>query len=506
MRTPLFALTLGGYLLLCAWVWPFTMDDAFISYRYAKHIGDGVGPLWNLADKAHPIEGYTSFLYVWLLGGIRLLTRVDVVVLGKILGPVLGLLLAGSIMRAVQRHQLRGAAAATALSCMVLPFMALNSVSGMETMLFMLWNWWCVMTCVRLLDAPAPSAAWLFVLSGLAGTFTRPEFAAAFLLMAAYVWWQRPAVRAALVKAFVLCYVLPGILVTVWRYAYYGNVVPYSFYAKQASGLSATGIGYVARFIGICALPYLVLAATGWHALRHRHRQLVTVVGLNLVVACGYFSTTKPLMGWWFRFLLPQVPLIALCAGVALAGQSAPARGLVRPARIAAIGWLLIANLAYVPVIALFVTWNKADEDRMRDLGTRLRPLARDDRWMLYYDVGSIVYESDWNTQDEVSLNTDRIWRRPPCSTQRDVVLRKSWAADIPNPCPGLYRPIADLPFATREPSDTYTMRVFVRNDVAYADELQAALRKGWPEPFRRPASWLSRYVDFFDRFVRNPN
>ena len=150
------ALVIGIYLLLCTWVWSFTMDDAFISFRYAKHIADGVGPIWNLADKAEPVEGFTTFLYVWLLGGLRLATRGDPVLLGKIAGVAAMLLLAASVATAIRRQAVTATAALVGLSFLVLPFAALNSVSGMETSLFMLCNWLCTMAAVRAVENTAP--------------------------------------------------------------------------------------------------------------------------------------------------------------------------------------------------------------------------------------------------------------------------------------------------------------------------------------------------------------
>jgi len=71
---------------LATWSWPFTMDDAVISFRYAVRLGDGLGPVWNLADRARPVEGSTSCLYVFGLGALRFLTGLDVVATSKWLG------------------------------------------------------------------------------------------------------------------------------------------------------------------------------------------------------------------------------------------------------------------------------------------------------------------------------------------------------------------------------------------------------------------------------------
>ena len=50
----------------------FPFDDAFITFRYAEHVASGNGLVWNIGGPH--TEGYTNFLFVLLLAGIRFLT------------------------------------------------------------------------------------------------------------------------------------------------------------------------------------------------------------------------------------------------------------------------------------------------------------------------------------------------------------------------------------------------------------------------------------------------
>ncbi len=45
-------------------IWPFTIDDMYISLRYAKHWAAGDGLVWNVS--AAPVEGYSNFSFVVL--------------------------------------------------------------------------------------------------------------------------------------------------------------------------------------------------------------------------------------------------------------------------------------------------------------------------------------------------------------------------------------------------------------------------------------------------------
>ena len=44
----------------------FLGDDSFISFRYAKHLTEGQGLVWNPGER---VEGYTNFLWVLLMAG-----------------------------------------------------------------------------------------------------------------------------------------------------------------------------------------------------------------------------------------------------------------------------------------------------------------------------------------------------------------------------------------------------------------------------------------------------
>lgn len=553
--------TLVPFSLLAAWLWPYTMDDAFISDRYALHIAQGFGPIWNLADHASPVEGFTSFLHVWLLGGLSFITGADVVFTGKFIGVVASAILLLAVAREVLRYQLSGAAALVAFSVFILPFTIMHSVSGMETSMYMLWYFLAAITAVRLLNTPSARMVWVFVLLGLLGTLTRPEFALPFLVMTGYLWWRLPAVRPTLLKAIFAAYVVPGLAVTFWRYSFYGDIVPNPFHVKQAQDINRWGINAAVMFVGYCAMPYLIIVAARWRYLWQSHRDLLVLVSLNLAVSIAYFTTTVPLMNIAFRFLLPQIPMLALLAAVSLNKQSLFSWGVLTSAKtlkfvlaallvlspvaiiiavvpglawwfryllpllplfawlgfivflgdnarfglprpfIQAIGVALLVMiiLAPIPLLVRLLPIHYSHESRYREVGQRLNQFSAPDRWMVFHDVGALVYDSEWNTIDVVGLNTLKENIQSPCEMQTDLVLTYTWqkSEDIPNPCPGTYVPNADLPFVKNAFLDSF-MRVYARSDITYAKELRASLLDDWPGQAVREADWLSWYWTSF--------
>ncbi len=61
---------------------PWTLDDAFISMRYAWNLAHGSGLVYNAGD---PVEGYTNFLWTVLLAPAALVGK-DMVLWAKVLG------------------------------------------------------------------------------------------------------------------------------------------------------------------------------------------------------------------------------------------------------------------------------------------------------------------------------------------------------------------------------------------------------------------------------------
>src|SRR5260221_672665 len=51
---------------LHAWQRAFLIDDAFISFRYARHLLEGYGLVYNAGER---VEGYTNFLWTLIIAG-----------------------------------------------------------------------------------------------------------------------------------------------------------------------------------------------------------------------------------------------------------------------------------------------------------------------------------------------------------------------------------------------------------------------------------------------------
>jgi hypothetical protein len=264
---------------------------------------------------------------------------------------------------------------------------------------------------------------------------------------------------------------------------------------KQGGGITRAGVIYVSRFLAVIGLPYLLWSAFGFSAVWKRHRDVVAVVGIACGVPFLYFTTTLPLMGWWQRLLLPQVPLLAWLAATALQSRRSLGWPIGRLRAVTPGVLLVLLTAAHLPAIAWWLPGHHQHELRYRAVGERLAPFAAPERWLTYWDVGAVVYESDWNTLDVVGLNTR--WSRigHHCEMRTDLVLAHTISGgEMTNPCDGLYELVAELPFLTRNDQVDARMAIFARNDIDYREDLREALLADWPAPWVNRAPRLGAY------------
>src|SRR5512147_2686878 len=74
-----------------------TFDDAYITFRYARHLAEGYGlGAWN--HTGDRVEGYSSLLWTLLLGGAAWL-GVDVRIASKVFGTAAALIVIAVLFR-----------------------------------------------------------------------------------------------------------------------------------------------------------------------------------------------------------------------------------------------------------------------------------------------------------------------------------------------------------------------------------------------------------------------
>ncbi|HLQ38584.1 MAG TPA: hypothetical protein VK348_12325, partial [Planctomycetota bacterium] len=312
-------------------------DDAFISFRYARNLADGLGLVFNAEER---VEGFSNFLWT-LLCALATALGGDPVAFAQWLGIACFAATVPVTVWAGRRLLpdapcLPLAAASVALHAHLQEFAS----CGLETAAFVL----VVTALTGVVAGAAGTRAWL--LAGLLAAIAallRPDGAIFGLLggCAALAAVRRQR------RWRPLAYVLPGIGLFVpfllWRYVYYGELLPNTFYAKSADepyagqGLRYCWLFFTSYWVLLPALPALVVLALR----RGSRRAGVWLLGCTLAY-CGFVVW----VGGDFmfaRFLLPVMPLLYLALELA-------ARTLL-PARfgIPALVLVAVATLLWQP-------------------------------------------------------------------------------------------------------------------------------------------------------------
>jgi hypothetical protein len=403
-------------------------EDAFISFRYAANLVDGLGLVYNPGER---VEGYSNFLWTVLMAGGMALGA-DPVPLSRFAGLAFATILIALVYRvAWQEDRSRGvthglvAAAFVAAS----PSIATEGVQGLETVFFAL-----LVTAGTLLGIESrrtDTGTRLAVMSGLVlalASMTRPEGLGVLgLLLAGSCAFQISRRRFAphrsdlVTSAAFVALFAPYWL---WRFAYYGYPFPNTFYAKTGGGWRHVlrGLEYLRDFaLGNPVLIVTTLACIVAVILTLSRRRddppradpFDLVAGTLLVGYLGYVAIVGGDFKATFRFVIPVLPLWALWLdrrlSLGLAGRSIRARRAV-------VGLLLAAIVAGGAVQvrpslrwAADRTW---DLERRTAAGLWLRAHARPGETLAIHSAGIIPYYSGLYTIDMWGLNDLHIGHR----------------------------------------------------------------------------------------------
>jgi arabinofuranosyltransferase len=231
MRVCWFLLPVVIFLLMVTYVFPFAIDDAYISLRYAENWANGYGPVFNTGER---VEGYTNFLLVvieMLLFKLGLEGLFPV----KIFSILCGIALLG-IVELFTWKRYRSIFLATCAGLLVGTSspLAFWAVGGLETTLFTLLVTSGVLLEVLWLQGNLPNSA--NAAKGLIlfmAVLARPD-AAIFVAVAAsydFVYsWGRKSWSGFIV--FLASFSCPAFIYLAWKLHFYGQIIPLPVYTK----------------------------------------------------------------------------------------------------------------------------------------------------------------------------------------------------------------------------------------------------------------------------------
>ncbi len=310
-------------LIHCSYYLGWTIDDPYISYRYAENLVAGNGLVFNPGEY---VEGYSNFLFTLLLALFRS-AGLSAVYVSRLLGFVSLIMLFWFFYRALDK-ELYNPSNLPLIRFFALYFIALDAsisfwgVSGLETGFYTLLLTMAWIGLVR--EDRSRSSPLIVSLIFTLVALCRPEG----ILFFAVCWFSdalriiiksdRNLFRRLILRTIPLAIIF--LIYNFWRFDYYDSLLPNTFYAKATGDPAeriAVGIEYSVRFIlfngGLLFFLILIPLLGKMKTNPSVYRAVEFCVGgLFFVVYSG-----GDWMPFW-RFMAPLIPMLGYLMGLGL--------------------------------------------------------------------------------------------------------------------------------------------------------------------------------------------
>ncbi|MCB9886518.1 MAG: hypothetical protein H6838_13575 [Planctomycetes bacterium] len=404
-------------------------DDAYITYRFADNLVDGMGLRWN--PTSPPCEGYTNLLHLLLIAALHCMgVDLPVASLAVSIAAVLGIV---AVLATVIPWRER-TAPLVALPTFVLlatQDLRVHASSGLETVLFGFLAVAFVALMPRLLG-PARQVGWGMLCGalGLALVWARPDGGLVVVMALAVVtfvcWREKNNWRGAV--ACGLTFAVALLAYVAWKLVYFGHLLPNPYYMKATQpgwpGLGPT-LEYLSAYrwellVGVGVMAGAAVRRGRAAPARQRDR-LVPMITLAVFGAwLAYTARIVHEIGFSHRFSWHLIPLLTF-------GATAAASGLLgrigaRP-WIAAASWLVLAlelgTVAWRVPSALSSLGSPATvpplSQQFERMGVALHDFGRGwDLRILCSNAGITPFLSRAHHIDPAGLTDDGFCRRTP--------------------------------------------------------------------------------------------
>ncbi len=227
------------------------VDDAGITFAYARNLAQGNGLVSQ--PGAAPVEGYSNFTWVALLSPLFLVKLFNPVVTPKVISFILILITFITTHMTFRLITPRFNIA----SAIVLSLLSINvsfvawTTSGLENPLLVLLLSQLFYWTVKYNHAGNENRTKITYGLGLIAAFiamSRPEgiiyFLAFPLLLLAQIAWRRVPAKPAMKNLFNYWtfFAWPLVAFLLFRYFYFGDILPNTFYAKQTASVANLGL------------------------------------------------------------------------------------------------------------------------------------------------------------------------------------------------------------------------------------------------------------------------
>lgn len=329
------ALILAGFLyaaIVLTYFPKWTVDDAFITFRYAENLAEHGQLNWNIGEQ--PIEGYTGVALPLILAlGIKL--GISPPTLTHIIGISAYFFTALMLFFVLKKLNILNYARVVILGLyFTFPFLFTHAWSGLETMLFL-----AGITIVLFAYLKTVFNEWpirYLMLCLFATSLIRPEGVALSLIMIGISgYWLYKNKRSGLkifLRQSLLWFFLPAAVYFFWRLHYYGDWLPSTYYAKAIAGFHLNHlkdlVHFLINFFAAPAFAVSLLLTINPDQIKQElsvpDEQARTQAIMGLIIGgmlfifavAMQFTGAKLRMNYSYRFFVPFIPIILITFGI----------------------------------------------------------------------------------------------------------------------------------------------------------------------------------------------
>ncbi len=414
----------------------FVQDDSYITFRYVKNFTDGHGLVFNIGER---VEGYTCFLWVMLLSLFKIL-GFSFISFSQTIGIIFSLLALYFTFRiSTDIFNKEGTAIyisvfslGAAAMLMANGAFAYWSVSGMETGMFgflITLGIYLYLKEIKRGGTGFNYSSIVFLLASL----TRPEGNLIFAVTVLHkiiitVRAKKENKISGLISKnniiWISAYVVPAVIFMIWRYSYYGYLLPNTFYAKTGGSLEyiKSGLNYFTDFASTYGL-YGLLLIIPFFTIRNKEKfNLYLYLLMVFYVFCLYVifiggDVLRPA-----RFFVPLLPVfyILVQEGTAsLFKMFEKKNSFTLSTSFGAIAFLMIAFVTFKPQFDQIKKYSELENglvDKMRISGQWLKNKQTASGKTLTVaatTIGAISYYSEVTLIDMLGLTDKEVAHNP---------------------------------------------------------------------------------------------
>lgn len=378
-------------------------EDAAMLLRYADHLAQGHGIVWNIGEA--PVDGATDFLFMVLVAGLARM-GMDVTVAARILTLGAHLLTIAVVYRMVAMRPRGTVVAACASALVIATGPGLNYCEALfGTTVFALAGLVTYSYFLRMMeDEDRPGLTVGFAIAGILTGLIRPEGVILVIgMLSSLLWYLRGKMRKQLIMRFLILFCIPGLVYFGWHWAYFGRPLPNPFYIKGNGNLYPSSLR--ASFVGVVKMGSVLLPLMAWAAWKKDARRKTMLLYAPVVLFAVAWILMSNAMNFSNRFQYILMPIMWVAW--------LPIVELMRPGFTFRGRWLAVGLPLVAIVIALqfffYARQPRIHKDGRADLGRALEPWKSKDYTIAVTEAGNLPFFSKWKAIDTWGLNDRHI-------------------------------------------------------------------------------------------------